>query len=119
MFDSLHSSTNEELFEKHLCDKNNHYEKYGQFLITQRKPSHATTKLTPFTVSKDEWNTKEDTGKSLKNTLTVLRYAKGTSRAETTSNSENIKPVALAIIELRRSEGISQSVSQSVENSVK
>jgi len=26
-----------------------------------------TTKLTPFTVSKDEWNTKEDTGKSMKN----------------------------------------------------
>jgi len=26
---------------------------------------------------------------------------KGTSRAETTSNSEKIKPVALAVIELR------------------
>jgi len=36
----------------------------------------ATTKLTLFTVSKDEWNTKEDTGKSLKNALDVLRYAK-------------------------------------------
>ena len=37
-----------------------------------------------------------------------------------TSNSENIKPVALAVIELRLSEGISQSVtySQSAENSV-
>jgi len=29
-------------------------------------------------------------------------------------NSEEIKPVAIAIIELRLSEGISQSVSQSV-----
>jgi len=29
-----------------------------------------------FTVSKDEWNTKEDTGKSLKKTLHVLRYTK-------------------------------------------
>jgi len=29
-----------------------------------------------FTVSKDEWNTKEDTGKSLKNALHVLWYAK-------------------------------------------
>jgi len=27
-----------------------------------------------FTVSKDEWNTKEDTGKSLKNALDVLWY---------------------------------------------
>ena len=28
----------------------------------QRKPSRATTKLTLFTVNKDEWNIKEDTG---------------------------------------------------------
>jgi len=28
------------------------------------------------TVSKDEWNTKEDVGKSLKNVLHVLQYAK-------------------------------------------
>jgi len=45
--------------------------------------------------------------------------AKGTSWVEATSNSEKIKPVALAIVEFRESEGISQSVSQSVENSVK
>jgi len=35
--------------------------------------------------------------------------AKGTSRAKVTSNSEKIKSVALAIVELRESEGISQS----------
>ena len=40
------------------------------------KPSHATAKSTPFAVSKDEWDTKEDTGKSMKNALYVLRYAK-------------------------------------------
>ena len=34
----------------------------------------ARTKLTPFPVSKDEWYTKEDTGKS--NALYVLWYAK-------------------------------------------
>ena len=33
---------------------------------------------------------------------------KGTCRAEAMSNSEKIKPLALAIIELRLSEGISQ-----------
>jgi len=76
VFDSLHSSTNQELFEKHLCNKSRHYEKYGRSLVMQRKPSHANTKLTLFTVSKDEWNTKEGTGKSLKNALHVLRYAK-------------------------------------------
>jgi len=73
MFDLLLSSTNPELFEKHLCNKSSHYEKYGQFLITQRKPSCAITKLMPFTVSKDERNTKEDTGKSLKNALHILQ----------------------------------------------
>ena len=40
---------------------------------------------------------------------------KGTSQAKATSNSEKIKPVALVIIELCLSEGISQSV----ENFVK
>ena len=37
-------------------------------------------------------------------------------QAEVISNSEKIKPVALAIIELCLSEGISQTVCQSVEN---
>jgi len=36
---------------------------------------------------------------------------KGTFQAEVTSNSEKIKPVALAIVKLRESEGISQAVS--------
>jgi len=47
--------------------------------------------------------------------------AKGTSWAEATLNSEKIKPVALATVELCESEGIRQAgrqlVSQSVENS--
>jgi len=40
--------------------------------------------------------------------------AKGTSRGEAALNSEKIKSVALAIVELRKSEGISQSVSQAI-----
>ena len=40
------------------------------------KPSCAHTKSTPFPVSKDELDTKQDTGKSMKNALYVLRYAK-------------------------------------------
>jgi len=64
-----------------------------------------------FVVNKDEWDTKEDTGKSMKNALHVQRYAKGTSQAEVTLNSEKIKPVALAIVELCESEGIRQLVS--------
>jgi len=37
--------------------------------------------------------------------------AKSTSRAEATLNSKNIKAAALAIVELRESEGIRQLVS--------
>jgi len=44
---------------------------------------------------------------------------KGSSRVEATSNSEKIRPIALAIVELRKSESIRQAFSQSVENSVK
>ena len=40
------------------------------------KLSRATAKLTLFAVSKDKWDTKEDTGKSMKNALFILRYAK-------------------------------------------
>jgi len=75
MIDLLHSITNQELFEKRSCNQVATMKKYWRFLVTQRKPSCATIKLTLFTVSKDEWNTKEDTGKSLKNALHVLRYA--------------------------------------------
>ena len=44
--------------------------------LRERKPSRATTKLSLFVVSKYEWNTKENSGKSLKNALDVLQYAK-------------------------------------------
>ena len=40
------------------------------------KPSRAITKSTIFAVRKDEWDIKKDTGKSMKNALYVLRYAK-------------------------------------------
>ena len=75
MFNPLHSISDQELFEKHLCNQNSHYENTDDFHY-EGKPSRATTKSTLFAVSKDEWDTKEDTGKSMKNTLYVLQYAK-------------------------------------------
>jgi len=52
--------------------------------------------------------------------LELLQFLqKGMSPDKVTLNSEEIKPVALAIIELHLSEGISWSVSQLVQNSVK
>jgi len=44
---------------------------------------------------------------------------KGTSQAEAIASSENIKPVALAIVELWESEGIKQAVSKLVSQSVR
>ena len=63
---------NQELFDKHLCYQNSCYEKYGRFPLREGKPSRAIAKLTLFAVSKDEWDTKEDAGKSMKNALYVL-----------------------------------------------
>ena len=39
------------------------------------KPSRATAKSTSFSVSQDERDTKEDTGKFMNNALYILRYA--------------------------------------------
>ena len=41
-----------------------------------RYEGHATAKSTLFAVSKNERDTKEDTGKSMKNALYILWYAK-------------------------------------------
>jgi len=46
--------------------------------------------------------------------LELLRLAKNRSPDKATLNSEEIKPVAIAIIELRLPEGIREGVSQSV-----
>ena len=53
-----------------LCNQSSHYEKYERFPL-QRE---AIT-WTLFAVSKDEWDTKENSGKSMKNALYVLQYA--------------------------------------------
>ena len=66
--------------------------KYGRFCY-EGKPSCAIAKSTLFAVSKDEWDTKEDSGKAMKNELYILQ---GTCRAEATSTSEKIKPIAFS-----------------------
>jgi len=62
-----------------------------------------------FVVNKDEWDTKEGRGKSMKNALYIQWYGKRHLSAEATSNRKKIKPVALAIVELCKSEGIRQT----------
>jgi len=57
--------------------------------IMKRKPSYASAESALFTVRKDEWNTKEGTGKSMKNGLYMYcGMPKGTSLAKAVSNSE-------------------------------
>jgi len=52
-----------------------------------------------------------DTDESMKNALHVQWCGKRHLSTEETLNSERIKPVALAIVELQESEGIRQAVS--------
>ena len=68
------------------------------------KPSHASAKLTLFTASKDEWDTKKTVVSPRRTHCAYCNMPKGTSRAKGTLSSENIKPVALAVIDLRLSE---------------
>ena len=56
--------------------------------VMQRKPTHATNESTLFAVSEDEWDTKEDTGKS----MYVLQHAKGPSQAKGMSSNEKLSP---------------------------
>ena len=44
VFNPLHNSMNQELFDKHLCYKNSRYEKYGRFPLREGKPSRAIAK---------------------------------------------------------------------------
>ena len=48
---------------------------FHSYFHYEGKPSCANAKSTFFSVSKDEWDTKEDTGKSMKNALYILWYA--------------------------------------------
>jgi len=68
--------------------------------VTQRKLSRAITKSKHFIVKKDEWNTKEDTGKSMKMHSTYCGMPKGTYQTKATLNSKKTKPILVAIIKL-------------------
>ena len=51
------------------------------------EPSCATAKLTLFAVSKDEWDTKEDNGKSMKNASYMLQAPLGLKLCQTVKTS--------------------------------
>jgi len=87
-FNLLHSCTDQELFEKHLCNQGSHCEKYGWF------PLHTGSHhLQP--------SNQGDTGKSLKNGLDILRYAERHLSGWSDIEQKNkIKPIVLSVIEL-------------------
>jgi len=69
-----------------------------------------TTKLTLLAVSKDEWDTKEGTSKSMKNALHVSE--KAPLELKRRRSTKKIKPIALAIVELHLYECIRPLISQ-------
>ena len=88
---------NWELFKKHLYNQSSHYEKYKETII-------CTTKLT---VSKDEWNTKKDHEECIVRSVVCQKEPLELKLHQT---PKLIKPIALTIIKLYLSEGISYSV---------
>jgi len=93
VFNLLLTSMNREVFE-YVASRKIFCYKEEAIMCNHRIP-----------VSKDEWNTKEGTGKWRTSAFYILRYAKSTSQAEATLNSESIKCVALTIVKLRWSRG--------------
>ena len=110
-----------------VCNQSSHYEKYRRCCY-KRKPSCATTNLALFAVSKDEWDTKEDTKSPWRMHCTYCGMPKAPSNVEQWKNQ--VRSLSRCQV-MRLSEGICQllsqsvtqsvsySVSQSVENSVK
>jgi len=77
--------SNQQLFEKLLCNKSNYFENMDDFHYI-RKPSYADQKIDTVSFNNEE---------SMKNVLYALCYAKkSTSQAEVMLNSEKIKLVA-------------------------
>jgi len=72
--------------------------------------------ITKWTLCGEQMNgtQRRGTGKSMRNTLYVQQYGKRHLSGWNGVEQQKIKPITLAIVELRLSEGISQLVSQSV-----
>jgi len=68
---------NLEVFTKALRNQSSKYEKSLRTIFHyERKPSCENTESTLFTVSEDEWSSKEGACKSMKYALYLLQYAK-------------------------------------------
>jgi len=92
MFNLLHNSMNQKLFEKHLCNQGSHYEKYRQFSL--RKGSHHMQPPNQcFSLSAKMNGTQRKTLVSpWRMHWTYCGMPKGTSPAEVMLNSEKANP---------------------------
>jgi len=72
MFNPLYNSTNQQSFKKNFCNQSNHYENYRRFSLQME----AITCLPQNQHFVMKWDTKEGTGKPMKNVLHVQRYGK-------------------------------------------
>jgi len=68
------------------------------------KLSRTTTNLT-LHCQQDEWHTKEDTGKSIKNAVCIVVCQKAPLRLKGHRTVKKIKPIAIPIVELHWSKG--------------
>jgi len=83
--------------EKYLCNQSSHYEKHS---ITKGSHHVLTTKLNTLLMNGIQ---RKMLVSSWRKHCTHCGMSKDTSQAETTSNSEKIKPIALATVELKAS----------------
>jgi len=72
----IYSNKKQQLFEKSSEIKVAILQKFRMIFITNGSHHMSATKLMPFVVSKDEYDTEEGTGKSMNNTLHVQWYGK-------------------------------------------
>jgi len=64
---------NQQLFKKNFCNQSSQWTISITKLVTYGSHQVPITKSTLLVVSKDEWDTKEGTGKSMKNTFYVQK----------------------------------------------
>jgi len=111
MFNTLHSSMNQQLIEKNLCNQSNHYENYGQFLLQIEAITCVLQNQHFLWWAKVNGTKRRALVRPWRVHFMNSSASKGASRDEATSNSKKIKPIALVVIELHLSEGIRQAIS--------
>jgi len=94
---------NQQLFEKQLCNQSSHYKNIPisvtKGAITCYHPNQHLLLSAKYDMNGTQWKTL--VLYSMKHALYILWYAKkNTSWVKTMSNSEKIKPIVLAIVEL-------------------